>query len=158
MISAIAAIGRNRELGKNGDLIWRISDDLKRVKELTTGHPIIMGSKTHESIGHPLPNRTNIVISRDASYSAESCVVAHSLEEALSIAAQSEGSDEIFIFGGAQIYSLAFPYIEKLYLTVIDAKDPSADTFFPLYEDFKVLDIEKRDQDGLSYEWQTLAK
>ncbi|MBX2866570.1 dihydrofolate reductase [Candidatus Kaiserbacteria bacterium] len=159
MIGIIAAIGKNRELGKNGDLIWRISDDLKRVKDLTTGHPIVMGRKTYESIGRPLPNRTNIVVTRDPSYEAEGCIVTTSLEEALEKAKESEGADEIFIFGGAQIYEMALPYTDRLYLTIIDAEDPEADTFFPEYDTFtNVIKKEKRDQDGLSYEWFTLEK
>jgi len=157
MISAIAAIGKNRELGKDGDLIWRIKEDLGRVKALTTGHPIIMGRKTYESIGHPLPNRTNIVITRDASYTTEGCVVTTSLEEALNKARFAEGADEIFIFGGAEIYNIALPVTDRLYLTIIDAEDAHADTYFPDYSAFtNIIEKEMRDQNGLSYEWVTL--
>lgn len=153
-VSAIAAIGRNRELGSQNQLSWRIKADLKRVKELTTGHPLIMGRKTHESIGRPLPNRTNIIVTRDPRYTAEGCVVVHSLPEALEHA-HSVDQEEIFIFGGAQIYAEALPHIEKLYLTRIDAEDPNADVFFPEFEkDFtEAKRYGAEEQDGLAYEW-----
>src|SRR6056297_3609108 len=111
-ISAIAAIGQHRELGKDNGLIWRIPADLKRLKALTTGHPIIMGRKTFESIGRPLPNRTNIVISRNPDFAAPGCMVVDSLEDALAVAREVE-PEELFIFGGAAIYELAWPQIKK---------------------------------------------
>lgn len=153
-VSAIAAIGRNRELGTKNQLSWRIKADLKRVKELTTGHPLIMGRKTYESIGHPLPDRTNIIVTHDPSYTAEGCVVMHSLEEALAHA-HTIDTKEIFIFGGAQIYAEALPCIQKLYLTRIDAEDPHADVFFPPFEkDFaEAKRFGEEAQDGLHYEW-----
>jgi dihydrofolate reductase len=131
-ISIIVAIGKNREIGKNNELIWRISPDLKRVKALTTGHPIIMGRKTYESIGHPLPNRTNIVVSKSIS-SIEGCVVVPTFYEALEKAKKID-REEIFIFGGARIYHEALSFADRLYLTCIDAEDAQADVFFPLYE------------------------
>jgi dihydrofolate reductase len=154
IISAIAAIGRNRELGTGNQLSWRIKEDLGRVKTLTTGHPLIMGRKTHESIGRPLPNRTNIIVTRDPSYTSAGCVIAHSIEDAFEKARELD-TEEIFIFGGAQIYEAAMPYITRLYLTLIDDTDPSADVFFPEYEpDFReVARHGRKEQDGLSYEW-----
>ena len=158
IISAIAAIGENRELGKSGDLIWRISDDLRRVKELTTGHTLIMGRKTYESIGKPLPNRTNIVVTRDTGYQADGCIVAHSLDEALAKAREVE-EGEIFIFGGAEVYKEALPTITRLYLTLVHASNPKADTFFPDYSDFtKVIETEEREQEDLKYQWVTLER
>jgi len=157
-ISAIAAIGKNRELGRTNDLIWRISEDIKRVKQLTMGHPLIMGRKTYESIGKPLPGRTTIIVTRDPNFRAEGCVVVHSLEDALKQAREIE-TEEIFIFGGAQLYEQALPIIDRLYLTIVDAEDPTADTYFPDYDDFaKVIEKEKRDHDGLEYEWLTLER
>jgi len=158
-ISAIAAIGQNRELGKDNDLIWRIPADLKRLKELTTGKPIIMGRKTYESIGRPLPNRTNIVISRDSAYVADGCVVVSSIEDALAIAAKTEAA-EIFIFGGAGIYSLAWPLITNLYLTIIHDSKPDADVFFPAYEEqFKVAkEYEAAAHNDLTYRWVDLQR
>lgn len=158
VVTAIAAIGRNRELGKGNDLLWKIPDDLKRFKELSKGHPIILGRKTFESIvailGKPLPGRTNIVVTRDADWRYEGAVVATSIEDALEKAKLAPGSEEIIIGGGAQIYEQALPYTDILRLTLIDdAKD--ADSFFPAYEKecmnqtFK----ENREWNGLKYRW-----
>ena len=107
-VSIVVALGRNRELGKEGKLLWHIPDDLKRFKQLTIGHPIIMGRKTFESIvaiiGKPLPERTNIVITRDAHWHFDGVITAHSLEEAFIAGREAPGSDEIHIGGGAQLY------------------------------------------------------
>lgn len=153
-VSAIAAIGRNRELGTKNQLSWRIPDDLKRVKELTVGHPLIMGRKTYESIGKPLPGRTNIIITRDRNYSSEGCIIAYSIEDALQKAREID-REEIFIFGGAEIYKLALPYTDKLYLTLIDDEDSQADAFFPEYaDDFEETSRHgSREHEGLTYEW-----
>nr|AIA17312.1 Dihydrofolate reductase [uncultured bacterium] len=157
-VSAIAAIGKNRELGTKNQLSWRISDDLKRLKTLTTGHPLIMGRTTYESIGHPLPNRTNIVVTRDQEFTAEGCIVVHSIEQALEEAHRID-TEEIFIFGGAQMYAATLSVTDRLYLTLIDAEDPGADVFFPEYSEFtEVVEKEKRDQNGLVYEWVTLER
>ncbi len=158
-ISAIAAVGKNRELGTKNRLSWRISDDFKRVKELTMGRPLIMGRKTHESIGRPLPGRTNIIITRDPNYSSTGCVSASSIEEALEKAREVD-QEEIFIFGGAEIYKLALPYVDKLYLTMIDEEDKDADAFFPEYAgDFEeVARHGPREHDGLKYEWVDLER
>lgn len=159
MVSAIAAIGRNRELGTQNQLSWRISADLKRVKSLTTGHPLIMGRKTFESIGRPLPDRTNIIVTRDPAYVAEGCLIAHSIDEALAKAHEVD-QEEIFIFGGAQIYHEAFPHITRLYLTLIDATDQSADVFFPQYEhEFTLTERSApQEQEGLAYTWATYER
>lgn len=158
-ISAIAAIGKNRELGTKNQLSWRIPDDFKRVKELTMGHPLIMGRKTHESIGRALPGRTNIVVTREPDYRADGCIVTHSIEEALRTAREID-SQEIFIFGGAEIYKLAMPHTDRLYLTMIDAENPDADAFFPEYaDDFKaVTRFGVREHEGLCYEWVDYAR
>jgi len=156
-LSIIAAIGRNRELGKNQDLIWRISPDLKRVKTLTTGHPIIMGRKTYESIGHPLPNRTNIVITR-AQMCIEGCLVFDSFEKGLA-AARALETEEIFVFGGATIYEIAFPFVDRLYLTVVEAEDDSATVFFPEYSEFgKEIFREEHSEHEPAYTWRTLER
>ena len=154
----IAAIGaRTRVLGKDNDLVWRIPADLKRFKELTTGHPIIMGRKTYESIGRPLPDRTNIIITRDTAYAAEGCVVVHSLDEALSYGLRTDDS-ELFIIGGGQIYEQALPHTDRLYLTLIDDDTPG-DVHFPDYSAFtKVVSEEKGEHAGLAYTWITLEK
>lgn len=157
-ISAIAAIGKNRELGKQNELLWRIPDDLKRVKILTTGHPIIMGRKTYDSIGRPLPNRTNIVVSRSTNEIPD-CVVCSDVSKAIEHARSVE-TEEIFIFGGAQIYEAAWEHVERLYLTIIDATDDEADVFFPDYSAFtQVLEqTNHQTEDGLPYSHVTLEK
>lgn len=157
-LCAIAAIGENRELGKAGNLIWRIPEDLKRLKALTLGHPLIMGRKTYESIGKPLPGRMNIVVSGNADFEAPGCTVASSLPDALEIA-HKDDREEIFIFGGASLYESALPFTDRLYLTLVHDTDPDADVFFPEYSDFTiVVEKETRDHDGLAYEWLTLER
>lgn len=129
IITLFAAIGENNELGKRNDLIWRIPEDQKRMREHTTGHPIIMGRKTFESMPRALPNRRNIVITRDKNYKAEGGEVVNSLEEALDLIKNEEG--EVFIFGGAEIFKLAMEKADRLDITHVYAKDKEADTFFP---------------------------
>jgi dihydrofolate reductase len=156
-ISIIAALGKDGVIGKNKELLWRIPDDLKRFKRLTTGHPIIMGRKTHESIGRPLLERINIVVTRDKNYSAEGCVVTHSLEEALRKAVDAD-KEEIFVIGGGEIYKQALPRADKLYLTLIE-DDKEGDVFFPDYSMFKNKTLrEERDFEGLKYTWVTLER
>jgi dihydrofolate reductase len=133
-ISAIAAIGKNRELGKDGKIPWKIPGEQKYFREVTMGHPIIMGRKTHESIGRALPGRTNIIITRNSAYQAEGCVIVSSIEKAIEEARKVD-QEEIFIIGGGEIYKLAWQYIGKLYLTIVDAAF-DADVFFPEYSKF----------------------
>ena|SRR3989344_1630170 len=151
IVSAIAAISaKNRGLGKNNDLLWKIPDDLRRFKELTTGHVVITGRKNLEAMGRALPNRTNIVVTRDPSYQKEGCVVAHSIEEALEKAREIE-KEEIFIIGGGEIYKAALPYTDRLYLTLIEG-EKEADVFFPDYSEFtKVVSGEKGSYEGTQY-------
>jgi dihydrofolate reductase len=150
MISIIAALGKNRELGKQGALLWRIPEDLKRFKTLTVGHPVVMGRKTFESIGKPLPGRTNLVLSR----------AGMSLEEALKKAKDAPGGEEIFIIGGAQIYEQALPFADRLYLTLIEAEASDADAFFPAYASIftKKLSKESGEFNGVKYSWVVLEK
>jgi dihydrofolate reductase len=143
-ISAIACIGKRRELGKNNDLVWRISEDLQRFKKYTLGHPVIMGSKTYESIGKPLPGRTNIVLTRDTQYGAPGCLIVKSPEEALHMAANVE-KEEVFIIGGAQIYKLFLPQTDRLYLSQVHETDTDANVFFPAYEDIFTRIIQKQE-------------
>jgi dihydrofolate reductase len=159
MISLIAAIQKkDRGIGLKNELLFRISDDLKRFKALTSGHPIIMGRKTFDSIGgRPLPNRTNIVVTRQE-LSQEGVVFTHSLEEAIE---KAKAVDEnIFIIGGAEIYKQALPFADKLELTIVDSDVP-ADTFFPEYSEFsKITQKENRsdEKSGLLYEWVSIEK
>lgn len=156
-ISLIAAIASgNRALGKDNKLIYRIPEDLKRFKEITSGHTIIMGRKTFESIGKPLPNRTNIIITHDPKYFAEGGVVVNSLEEAIQ---QVPGNDEVFVIGGGQIYKEAINFADKLYLTVVEGS-PDADTFFPDYSEFKkvIWESEEQESDGFKYRFIELER
>lgn len=127
MISIIVAIAENNVIGANNQLIWHISDDLKRFKALTTGHCVVMGRKTFESIGKPLPKRTNIVISRNKDLVIDGCTVVSSLENAISACGKD---DEIFIIGGGELYRQALPIAQKLYITWVHKKF-DGDTFFP---------------------------
>jgi len=156
-INIIAAIGSNRELGKDNKLLWHISEDLQRFKQLTIGHTVIMGRKTYESIGKPLPRRLNIIISRDTSFRAQGCIVAHSLEEALNQAKEIE-KEEVFIIGGGQIYELGLKFADKLYLTLVNGIY-GADTFFPDYSLFtKVISKEEKEEKGQKFTFIELTK
>lgn len=126
-LSLIAALAANGVIGNGNALPWRLPEDLKRFKALTLGHPVIMGRKTFESIGRPLPRRRNIIISRNPAYRAADCEVAASLESALDIC---KSDNEVFIIGGAQIYAEALPLAERLYLTEIRCDFPG-DVSFP---------------------------
>ncbi len=160
-ISIIAAMSSNRVIGTENKLPWNIPDELKRFREITSGHPIIMGRKTHESIGKVLPNRTNIIITRDPEYKVEGAVVVHSLDEALDEASKKTLSHdrEIYVIGGGEIYKQAIPKADKLYLTIID-KEYAGDTYFPDYSEFKkVIKEEKMEtEDGISYTLLQLEK
>lgn len=140
-IAIIAAIGKNRELGKGGELLWQLPDDMRRFKALTTGHPVIMGRKTWESLPpkfRPLPGRTNIVVTRQSGYRAEGAVVVDGLSDAFLAAADAPGADETFVIGGGELYTAALPYATRLCLTLVDAT-AEADTYFPAYEqEFKI--------------------
>ncbi len=157
-VAAIAAMGRNRELGKGNELLWHIPDDLKRFKELSFGHPIILGRKTFESIvamlGKSLPGRTNIVVTRDIGWRHDGALTATSIGDALEKAKEAPGGEKVIIGGGAQIYAAALPFTDSLHLTLIDdAKD--ADTFFPEYEKaFTNKGYEEhRAWNGIKYTW-----
>lgn len=127
IVSIIVAIANNNAIGKNNQLLWHLSKDLKRFKSLTMGHPIIMGRKTFESIGRPLPGRRNIVISNTLA-PMENLEIAHSLHEAID---SCKSEKEIFIIGGGQIYAEAYPIANRIYLTKVDVNPEDADTFFP---------------------------
>ncbi|MBI3366106.1 dihydrofolate reductase [Candidatus Roizmanbacteria bacterium] len=158
-ISIIAAIGQNRELGKDNKLLWHIPEDMKRFKKLTQNHAVIMGRKTYESIGKPLPNRKNIIITHDSNFKAENCFIYHSFKEIITeIKKGNINGEEVFVIGGGQIYREALPYTDMLYLTIVDAS-AEADTFFPDYSTFKkVVHKEKRETDGYKFTFLDLEK
>ena len=155
----IAAITKNRAIGRGNDLIVRIADDLKRFKALTSGHAIVMGRKTYESIGRPLPNRTNYVISRNTELNIPGVVVSNTPEEAIALA-QKEGHGEVFIIGGGEIYKQALRMADKLYLTVVET-DETGDVFFPDYSHFTKI-VHREDgvdeKTGLRYSWIDLER
>lgn len=127
IISIIAAMASNGVIGRNGGLPWHLPADLRRFRELTVGHAIIMGRKTYESIGRPLPDRLNIVVTRQAEFMAAGVAVAGSLQAALAMAA---GEDEVFICGGGEIYRQALPLADRIYLTLLDVPC-DGDVIFP---------------------------
>lgn len=136
-LSIIAAVGRNRAIGRHNQLLWQLPGDLPRFKHLTMGHPVIMGRKTYESIGQPLPGRLNIVISRRGGGDAGGITVCNSLSAALDCACAAAPPDgEVFVIGGGDIYAQAIRQADRLYLTEVDDAPADADTFFPDYTAF----------------------
>ncbi len=129
-LSLIAAMASNRTIGINNTLPWRIPEDLKRFKAMTMGHHIIMGRKTYDSIGKPLPGRTTVIVTRNPALKVEGCLVARSLQEAI---AACRGDDEIFVVGGAELYAQALPFADTLYLTEI-RQDVAGDAHFPAFD------------------------
>ena len=157
-IVIVAGIGRNtRAIGKDNGLLWHVPADLKRFKELTLGHPIIMGRKTFESIleilGKPLPNRTNIIVTRDTTYTHDGTTVVHNIEDAIAVA-RTESPKEIHIGGGAEIYTQILPRVSKLHLTLFD-DEATGDTFFPEFiDDFEITkEHPPQEHNGLTYQW-----
>ncbi len=130
IVSAIAAIGNNGVIGREGRLPWHLPDDLKRFRAITWGKPIIMGRKTHESLGRALPGRTNIVLTRSPAYQAPGCTVVDSSDEALT-QARSSGAEEVLIIGGSEVFRQFMPLCEKVYLTIVEG-DFEGDVFFPV--------------------------
>jgi len=126
-VSAIVAAAENNAIGKDNQLLWHLPNDLRFFKRTTTGHTIIMGRKTYESVGKPLPNRRNIIVTRQAGYTADGAEVVHSLAAALESCA---GEEEVFVVGGAEIYQQALPVVNRIYLTRVHAALPG-DSFFP---------------------------
>ncbi|KKQ35519.1 MAG: Dihydrofolate reductase [Microgenomates group bacterium GW2011_GWA2_37_6] len=165
MISIVAAIDEKRGLGKNNDLLFRIPQDFKRMQKLTKGHSIIMGRRTFESVGRVLPDRTNIVISRNPSlsdisiYHASNLIFCSSLEEALRQAQGKPGAEEIFIFGGGQVFKEVIEknLVDCLYLTIVEG-DYGADTFFPDYSMFRIIKEEQGSDSNYKFNFLTLQK
>ena len=159
MITIIAAIGKNGELGKDNDLIWHLPNDLKRFKKITLGHHVIMGRKTFESLGKPLPNRTTIIITRNADYKVNGCVIVNSLEAALKAAAADPYP---YILGGAEIYHQAIKIADSLDLTLVDANF-EADAFFPqidtsLWKETSREDLKADENHQYNYSFVTYKK
>jgi dihydrofolate reductase len=134
-IALIWAMARNRVIGRHNALPWRLPVDMKHFRELTTGHPVLMGRKTFESLGRPLPNRINIVITSDRHYAPQGCLVAHSLDEALALAVQHvpPNDPEIFVIGGEQLYTQMLSRADRLYMTRVEI-DAEGDAWFPEFD------------------------
>ena len=159
MITLIAAAAENNALGKDNQLLWHLPEDFKRFKQITSGHYIIMGRKTFESFPKPLPNRTHVIITRQKDYLAEGCIIAHSLEEAIAISPKNE---EVFVIGGAEIYTQSIDSADKIELTRVQTS-LDADAYFPsidltqwklVFEELHYKD-EKHDYD---YTFETYLK
>ena len=131
MIALIVARSKNNAIGKNGNIPWRIKGEQKQFRELTTGNVVIMGRKSYEEIGHPLPNRKNIVVSTTRQFSGENLVTAASLREALDIA----GDEDVFVAGGYRLFEEAIPFVDVMYITEVDTMVPDGDVFFPPFDE-----------------------
>ncbi|MBI9099394.1 MAG: dihydrofolate reductase [Spirochaetaceae bacterium] len=153
ILSIIVAMGNNRQIGKDNKLLWHISDDLKNFKKLTLGHHILMGRKTYESIGRPLPGRTTIIMSRNPEYSARGCKVVSSFEEAATIA-EAAGDNELFICGGEKIYKNLLAQTDRFYLSYVDY-DGQADAFFPQFsiKDLKLIEEVRHEKTDKAPKW-----
>lgn len=159
IVTAVVAIAENRAIGKNNELLWHLPKDLKHFKEITKGHTIIMGRKTFDSIGKPLPHRRNIVITRRKDLEIEGAEVVGSVDEAL---AGCTADDEVFIVGGAEIYKLAMPKMDRIYLTTVHASY-DADVYFPEIDHtiWKEVATEKHDPDekhAVAFTFSTLER
>ncbi|HET7657323.1 MAG TPA: type 3 dihydrofolate reductase [Bacillales bacterium] len=145
MISFLFAMGSNRVIGKDNDLPWHLPADLAYFKKKTMGHPIIMGRKTYESIGKPLPGRENIVVTRDKHFTAEGCTIVHSIEEASNVV---KGNEESFVIGGANLFEAFYPYADRMYVTLIH-ESFEGDTYFREIDEreWKLVATEQHEKD-----------
>ncbi len=143
-VSVIAALAKNRVIGIENRLPWRLPEDLAHFKALTLGHPILMGRKTFESLGRPLPGRTNIVITRNPDYRPEGCLVADSIAGAIALC---QDADEVFFIGGADLYAQAIPLADRLYLTEVEI-EAQGDAWFPDYDRSAYREISRESHTG----------
>lgn len=153
MLSLIVAKAKNNVIGKDNKLLWHLSNDLKRFKNLTTNHTMIMGRKTFESLGRVLPNRKHVILSHNTDFKVkdENVEIVHSIDE---LKRYIEGKEEVFVIGGAMIYNLLMPYVTKMYITEID-KDFEGDTVFPPvdHEKWKEINRIQNEENGLKYDF-----
>lgn len=168
MLSLIVATAQNNAIGRNNELLWHISEDLKYFKSTTTGHPVIMGRKTYESIGRPLPGRRNIVVTRGTiampqvkNPQTTSFEVSNNLDEVISLAKNSE--NEFFVMGGGELYKQTFSCADRLYITKIYAEAEGADTFFPVVDEaqWKVVKESERlvdEENGIEFQFVVYEK
>ena len=157
MISLIVVVGKNNAIGCNNQLLWDIPEDMAHFVRVTSGKTVIMGDKTFLSIGKPLPNRKNIVVTLDRKFQAPGCEISNNLMETLNKYKNSE--EEVFVIGGGIIYKLSLPMVDKLYLTVVEDAPENADTFFPDYFEFKqVVKEEKLDNGQYKFSFVELTR
>ena len=154
MIGLIVAYGKNRVIGNKGCIPWRIKGEQRRFKELTTGNVVVMGRRSYEEIGRPLPNRMTYVVSRTKNFDQEGVKTVSSIQEAIDIA----GDKNVYISGGAGIYKEAMPYVEKMYITEVDL-EPEGDTFFPEFneEDF-IREVDEEIDGEIPYKYVTYTR
>ena len=154
--SIIAAVGKNRELGKSGKLLWHLPEDLAFFKKTTLGHPVLMGRKTFESLPGILPGRKHYVVTRNQDYNRDGLEIIEDLEQF----AKTSHNEEIFVIGGGQIYAAMLPYADTLYLTEVDASNEAADAFFPEFDknDYNREVLGKGSKDGISYTFAKYTK
>ncbi len=154
MIALIVAFAKNQVIGNKGCIPWRIKGEQKRFKELTTGNVVVMGRRSYEEIGKPLPNRTTIVVSRTKKFEGENCYTVSSLREALELA----GDRDVYISGGARLYEEALPIVEKMYITEIDC-EIDGDTYFPTFnKEEYTKEIDEEFQGEISYRYVTYIR
>jgi dihydrofolate reductase len=153
MISIIVAIGKNRAIGRNNQLLWNIPEDMEHFRKTTAGKTVIMGDRTFKSIGNPLPNRKNIVVTFDKTFAAAGVEVRDSLEAVLH--EYKKSAEEVFVIGGGMIYKISLLFADKLYLTIVDDAPEDADTFFPDYSEFDKIIFERESSDG-NYKYKFL--
>jgi dihydrofolate reductase len=158
MISLVVAMGLNREIGINNQIPWKLSEDLKNFKKTTMGHHILMGRKTYESIGKPLPGRTNIILTRNLNYQATDCITVTSLDEAIKLA-KTKGETELMVIGGAEIYKEALGRANRIYLSKIEFKG-KADAYFPEFNesDWKVISEVKHSTDSIPWTFKVIER
>lgn len=138
MVHLVVAVAENGAIGKDNQLIWHLPNDLKQFKKITSGHTIVMGRKTYESIGKPLPNRTNVIITRNPEYQAEGCVVVSSLEEAI------QKDTEVYVIGGAEIYNQALPLTDVIHITEVHTS-VDGDAFFPKLDSAEWVEVSREE-------------
>jgi len=153
MISIIVAVGKNRAIGRKNQLLWDIPEDMDHFRKITSGHTVVMGERTFLSIGRPLPNRKNVVVTLDKNFQADGVEIRYSLDDVLQ--EYKDSQEEVFVIGGGIIYNLSLPHADKLYLTIVDDAPEDADTFFADYSDFKNI-VNEEAQDNGKYKFTFL--
>lgn len=158
MVGLIVAYTRNRVIGNKGQIPWRIKGEQRRFRELTTGNVVIMGRRSYDEIGRPLPNRETIVVSKTANYEAENCRTVGSLQEALSLAEELFPDKNVYLSGGAGIYKEGLPYADRLFITEVDI-ELEGDTFFPEFDESKYTKtIDERVEGDIPFTYVTYTK